>query len=126
MRVTPPPSSVPRLNVTNSRIDVAVADFEHRLLAVEFLVLRRRADRRELPDAVFAADARRTFDDDVRTDPGVVADFDAGTDHAVGAYADVGPEAYRRVDYRGRVDHQSLRSAQSSSASATTLPLTRA
>ena len=47
---------------------VAIADDEFAVLAAEFLVLRDRADRGELEDAVVAADARRAFDDDVRAD----------------------------------------------------------
>ncbi len=74
--------------------------------AAELLVLRDRADRGELEDAVVAADARRAFDDDVRADRRAVADLDAGADDAVGADTDVRADACGRIDDRGRVDHQ--------------------
>ena len=55
---------------------VAIADDQLALFAAEFLVLRDRADRGELEDAVVAADARRAFDDDVRADRRAFADLD--------------------------------------------------
>ncbi len=100
MRVAPPPSSVPRLIVTNSRIRLSIADHEQTLLALIFLVLRVAADRGELGDAVVAADARRPLDHHMRPDLRTRADLDVGADHAVGADADVG------ADFGGFVDRR--------------------
>src|SRR2546427_772345 len=58
--------------------DVAVADLDRRVLAGVFLVLRRRADRGEMEDAVAPADASTAVEHDVRADPGALAQFDPG------------------------------------------------
>ena len=57
---------------------VAVADHELGVLAGVLLVLRRAADRVELPDPVVAADRRAALDHAVRADDRAGADADAG------------------------------------------------
>ncbi len=105
---------------------VAIADDQLAALAAELLVLRNRADRGELEDAVVAPDPRRALDHDVRSDRSAVADFDVGADHAVRADADAGADPCCRIDDRVRMDHPLATSAHSSSASAATLPSTSA
>src|SRR3989442_15416865 len=63
--------------------DVAIADLDRRVLAGVFLVLRRRADRGEMEDAVAPADPSTAVEHDVRADPGALPQFDPGTDDRV-------------------------------------------
>src|SRR6185295_18174866 len=83
---------------------VAVADDERGLLAGVLLVLRRAADRVELPDAVAAADRRPALDHAVRADDAAGADRDAAADDAVGTDLDVVGELGAGLDDRRRVD----------------------
>src|SRR6185369_9243090 len=80
---------------------VAVADLQARRLASILQVLRRRADRGELEDAVLATDRGRSFDNGVRADPGAGADGHAGADHCVRTDLDVRRELRVRRDERG-------------------------
>src|SRR5205814_1151237 len=59
---------------------VAVADLDRSVLVGVFLVLRRRADRGEMEDAVAPADAGTAVQHDMRADPGAFAQLDPGTD----------------------------------------------
>ena len=79
---------------------VAVANLQARLFTVEFLVLRRRAERGELPDPVVAADPGRPVDDHVRPDRRAIADFHILADDAESADADVAADFRARIDQR--------------------------
>src|SRR5512134_788297 len=110
---------------------VAVADLDRRVLARVFLVLRRRADRAELIDAVVAPDARAPVEHHVRADPAALAHLDALADDGVGAHRDAWREPRARVDHGRGMDlrrahaRSSARSVHRISASAFTTPPTR-
>src|SRR5450830_10021 len=99
---------------------VAVAHFQAGRLAVPLLVLRWRADRRELEELVVAADGRMAFDDDVRADPGTVADDDVRTHDRVRADLDALAQLGFGVDDGAGVDgcHACLRCGDYDAASA--------
>ncbi len=89
-----------------------------------FLVLRVRADRRELEDAVLLADARLALDHDVRADARAAADRHARPDHRVRADLDAfGEHRVRRHD-GGGVDDGRHPGITIISALATSLPST--
>src|ERR1700730_367655 len=79
---------------------VAVADFQKRRLALVLLVLRRVAQGSELKDLVVGADARRTVDYRMRTDPGAGADDHVGADDRERADLDTGGYLPLRLDNR--------------------------
>src|ERR1700722_1447188 len=60
---------------------IAIADRKLRGLALVFLVLRRRADRRELEDLIVLTYAAGSFDDGVRTHRGAGAKHHVGANH---------------------------------------------
>jgi len=64
---------VPRFTVTDSRNNIAVADFEQRRFARYSCPAARRQGS-ELKDLVAGADARRTVDHRMRADPGAGSD----------------------------------------------------
>ena len=75
---------------------VAVADLHPRVGSpLYFLSCGGRADRREVEDAVVAADARVAVEHDVRADPGALADLDVRADDRVGPDLDVRARAAR-------------------------------
>ena len=85
---------------------VALADLEPRRLAGVFLVLRHRAERAELEDAVVAADRRVAFDDAVRADARALVDAHVRTNDGVGVDADRFAELRAGFDDRGGVDRR--------------------
>src|SRR6185503_8756621 len=109
---------------------IAVADLDPGRLAGVLLVLRRRADRGEVPDVVAPADAGVAVEHHVRADPGALADLDVLADDRIGADLDVRGEPRARVHDGARMDlgHQAPAgwTAQRIVASATTAPATRA
>jgi hypothetical protein len=107
---------------------VVVADLDARRLVGVLLVLRRRADGGEVPDAVAATDARMSVDDDVRADPGALAHLDVLADDRVRADFHVLGKARAAMHRRGGMDHlwSTGRIEQRIVASATVSPSTRA
>src|SRR5690606_37694441 len=79
--------------------DIAVADHQFGVLALELLVLGIAADRGVAVDAVVAADAGRAQDAAVGADAGAVADLDPGPDQGKG------PDRDALADPGGRIDH---------------------
>ena len=109
-RVTPASCAVPRLNVQNSRIGVAVADFKPGRLAAVFLVLRRaRRSKQNWKKRVVAADRRMAFDHHVRPDLGAGADRHVRPDDGIRADLDRAVQLrLRDRRSRGRMDRASL------------------
>src|SRR5262249_55588392 len=111
---------------------VVVADDQLAVLATILEILRHRADRGELKDAVVAADGRVAVNDRVRADRGAAADAHLRPDDGVGRDLDVRVELGARCDVGGRVDplraHSFTRrvSVSVNPASAVTWPSTRA
>jgi len=83
---------------------IAVADLDRGVLAGVFLVLRRRADRGEMEDAVAPADTRTPVEHHVRADPGALPQFDPGTDDRVRPDRDVCCELRTVMDDGGGVN----------------------
>jgi hypothetical protein len=54
---------------------IAIAYFQPGRFSVVFFVLRVIAKRTKLENAIIAADACMTIDDDMWPDPGIIADF---------------------------------------------------
>src|SRR5438067_51153 len=83
---------------------VVVADLHRGVLAVVLLVLRRRAERGEVEDAVIAPDADAAIAHDVGADPRAVTDLGVRADDAVGADRDAVAQPGAGIDDRARVD----------------------
>src|SRR5205823_827053 len=109
---------------------VVVADLHRGGLARVFLVLGRRADRREVEDAVAPADAHAAVEHDVRAEPASLAHFRVLAYDRVGADLDVRGEPRARVHQRAGMDPAAHkpdgRVARRIVASATTSPATLA
>ena len=94
MLVSPPPISVPRWIVTNSRKMLWRPITQPRRLAAVLQVLRHQADRREREDLRVVADLGPAVDDGRRADPAVPADPHVRADRRVRpdrrAFADLG------------------------------------
>ena len=84
-RVIPAPWLVPTLKVQNSRIVLPLPIPQPGRFPVVFLVLRFIAQRTKLENAIVAADACMTFDDDVWPDLGIVANFHVLADDRIGS-----------------------------------------
>ena len=78
--------------------DIAITDLKARGLPSVFKVLRRFADGTELKYFVFNTDSCRPVDNNVRTDPGAVADFNIRPDDGKR------PDLYTLPEPRTRVD----------------------
>ena len=126
--VTPPPPSVPRWMVTNSRKMLPVADLEPGRLALVFQVLRRQPDRRDTG----RFRCRRRSSCALRSPP-------TRRSCSCGRCVTCGPITANGADHRARADHRGRRharqridvrrsacTASSSSASTTVWPSTSA
>ena len=72
---------------------IVVANLDPGRLARVLLVLRRRADRGEMPDAVAPPDARMAVEHHVSADPAALPHFDVLADHRIRANLDIRREA---------------------------------
>src|SRR5579862_6343285 len=110
---------------------IIVANFDDRRFALEFQVLRLRAYRGELPDAIAFANRGVTLDHRARTDHRARSNFNVRSDHRTRADFDARVERGALVDDRRRMDSPryrtcSLTSIADNSASAANSSPTRA
>ena len=102
--MTPPPPTVPMCRVANSRTVLSSPITSCGVLAGVLEILRHRADRGELEDAVALAEGGVALDDRVGADRGALADRHLRTDDGEGADLHRGVEPGLGVDDRGGVD----------------------
>src|SRR5450830_71069 len=94
---------------------VAVADFQARRLTGPFLVLRLRADRRELEQMIVRTDGRMALDHHMRTDLGTGSDTHVRADDGIRPHLDRAIELGLGIDYRRGVDTCHLTAPQAGS-----------
>ena len=94
---------------------VVVADFDDRRFALEFQILRFRADRGELPDAIALADGGVALDHRARADRRARANLNARSDHRARTDFDARVEFGALVDDRGGMDSSRYRTCSSTS-----------
>jgi hypothetical protein len=85
--------------------DVVVAYSEKRFLALEFQILRLKADCRERIKLIGFPNRRRAFDDNVRLETAAPADSNTGANIAVRAYPGVISDLGSSAHNRRRMDH---------------------